>query len=289
MLGPLHGGISMAVEPYLSQVPVPSLSIEPQIAPITKFGWFFLTSGTVDGVTRPVGWYAAEELGAKTAIIISRDDIPGRLFMAGWRRGFEEKGGKVVQEFWTPLLVADFSSYLLAMKEADIVAVWAGTACETLLKQADEFGKLDKMPWMLAHQGSLTEVTMQDVGKQLLKIKACGVVYSKLVDTPANKKYLAAARESGTKTPSVYHEEGYEAATIAVAALEATGGDTDPHKLKKAILGLKLETPTGTVSYTPQGVAVRDLFIFNVKNVEGEYLWSPIKTYPQYTPEIILE
>lgn len=282
ILGPVLAGCAMSTQPYLSQVPVPSLTLQQQIAEAAGWGWFFLTSGTVIGRAKPVGWYAYENLGARTAVCLSRDDIAGKMFIGGWEMGFKEKGGKVIQELWAPMGCTDFSSYLLSMKKADVVGLWHGTAIFAL-KQADELGLLAKMPWTLAHQGGLIYEQLQELGAPALKIKAIEVTYSPLIDTPANKAYVERSKKGGYGVPDPFRYAGYEAASIALAALQATGGDTDPNKLKQAILGVKMETPKGLVSFTPQGMGISDLYIFNVvKTAEGIYQYKPIKKYAQY-------
>ena len=78
---------------------------------------------------------------------------------------------------------------------------------------------------------------------------------------------------------------GYEAASIAIAALEATGGNTDPEKLRDAILGIKLETPsTKTLTFRPDGWGSKDMHIFELQKKNGQYAWEPIYTYPAVDP-----
>lgn len=64
------------------------------------------------------------------------------------------------------------------------------------------------------------------------------VSYSPLLDTDANKKFLAEFRQKFAYTPDDEAAMPYDAGNMLVHALQATGGDTTPEKLREAILGV---------------------------------------------------
>ena len=106
------------------------------------------------------------------------------------------------------------------------------------------------------------------------------LTYAWRVDTPASREFTKAVEERYDRKPVAQIDEGaYEAMMVALEALEATGGDTDPDKLKEAILGLELDTPAGKVTFKEDGFGVRPIYILEATELEGQMAWKPIHTY----------
>lgn len=77
---------------------------------------------------------------------------------------------------------------------------------------------------------------------------------------------------------------GYETASIALAALEATNGDTTPETLRQTILELDVTLPSGNVSFTPSGFGIRSVFINKCVVIDGQAQWEVITAYPNIKP-----
>ncbi|MBA7674260.1 hypothetical protein ES703_82468 [subsurface metagenome] len=66
---------------------------------------------------------------------------------------------------------------------------------------------------------------------------------------------------------------------VILAGLEATGGDDSFDVLWPAILALEIDTPQGPLSFSPEGVAITNMYVTQAEKVDGEYrLSAPIYT-----------
>jgi branched-chain amino acid transport system substrate-binding protein len=278
VIGPFISGPRLAVEPYFAQNRMISLTLTNHTPVAKKFGWTVFSRGTFFQVPYPLGLFAAEQLGVKNVTTLATDFVAGRGYTEAFVRGLKEKGGAVIQQQWAPLGTADFGPYIVGMRETDaLVAFLAGPDMFRFVKQYAEFGaKKKKMKLLIPTTTALEDKRLQELGDITLGFIGAND-YVKQLD----KTFVSTfERRFGVKTEKT-HATGYEAATIVLAALEATKGDTDPEKLRAAILKLKLDTPLGPVSFTPSGVAVRDTHIVEAKKVGDEYAWVSIKKYPQ--------
>jgi hypothetical protein len=73
---------------------------------------------------------------------------------------------------------------------------------------------------------------------------------------------------------------------VVLAALKATGGDTDPDILKKALLNVKLNLPPGPFRFSEGRVGMVPLRVCEVQRVGGKLQWVPIKEYPGRPPYV---
>ena len=77
---------------------------------------------------------------------------------------------------------------------------------------------------------------------------------------------------------------GYATASLLLAALEKTGGDSTYEKLRPAFLELSVDTIIGPVSFDRDGIAIANRYIYEVKKVNGEYIFQVIETIPKQMP-----
>jgi len=72
---------------------------------------------------------------------------------------------------------------------------------------------------------------------------------------------------------------------VTLAALDATGGDTTPAKLREAILGLNLEGPQGPIRFDPATLcAIKTIYIAQVDKEDGIFIWMPVHAYDDVPP-----
>jgi branched-chain amino acid transport system substrate-binding protein len=72
------------------------------------------------------------------------------------------------------------------------------------------------------------------------------------IDTPANRKFVAAYEAKYHDYPRLGSVVGYSALMSIADGLKKSGGSTDPDKLAAAFKGLKVDTPFGPITYRPQ-------------------------------------
>jgi branched-chain amino acid transport system substrate-binding protein len=288
IMGPQHSGVANAIQPYMNKNKVLSLKSRQFPKPlIAKYPYLIVLDGTQEQTCWPMGWYAYEQMGFRKITAMGSDFIAGRAFVGGFMKGFKEKGGEIVQEQWFPLGNVDFGPYLGALKPADACASWlGGPGALRFITQYYDYGVYKRMPLIAAYASSLID---EDILPQLGE-KALGIVgpssYASTLDNPINeravKKYKA---KHGVPPPDSMMVGGYMNAFVLLKGLEATRGDTNPDKLRKAILALKLkDTPIGPLSFTPQGAGIFNVYVVKVAKLGGEYVWDVVHTYPDTQP-----
>jgi branched-chain amino acid transport system substrate-binding protein len=287
VFGPLLGSSRLSVLPYLRQHKILNVTVaEGALSELEEVGEFASQPGGLWAyVTRPLGAYAYDEMGCRTATTLAADFVAGHEFMQGFTDVFKKKGGVVIQQQWPPFNTFDFSPYLSALKKADCVVTWQAAPPMELafVKQCYDHGITKEMPMLFLWGEDMEEEMMPELGDYILGMKGA-FKYSLRLDTPANKKFIAAFEAQHGHKPTPHSAGAYESLLVVLKALEATGGDTTANKMLQAIAKLKLDTPMGHLIFNSKGMGFRDLYICEIQKVAGKYGWVPIKKYP---PSII--
>jgi branched-chain amino acid transport system substrate-binding protein len=286
MLGPVFSPSNAAVTDYLAKAGgVPSISIFPQPEVNLKTANYlsFIPAGmmSVDGWV--LGKYAAETLGYKTANAISLEDTTGHELMKGFRKGFEDAGGKIISDVYVPIDTVDFSSYLTTLKPADCTYNWIfGNGTGPFIKQYHDYGLT--APLVMTMADDLQEPTMQELGEISL-----GIIgedhYLSTMDNELNKKFVAEYEAMWPgELPNMDSYGGYTAVMMFLEAVKQTNGDTSPEALKKVLATLSMETPSGKITmsaYDTAFIGTGNLAICKTELVDGKYRWMPVYTYEQ--------
>src|SRR3954464_11144730 len=114
MIGPLAAGEALAVDDYIRQAQLPTLSVAAaeDMTQRKPNPWFVRGTSTSSQCANPLADYCYKQLNMRRMAVIA-DDIPyGHEMCAGFQRVFEELGGKIVQKTFPPLTVPDYGSYL---------------------------------------------------------------------------------------------------------------------------------------------------------------------------------
>lgn len=284
LFGPVHGASNIALARYCK-----------------KLNMFYLTPGTQDiglgslrsvipfwgasqGQFTAIGKYVGERKKWKTVALASTDYSGPRKYLLDFERGFKEKGGQVVQTQFMPPMTMDFGPYITKIAKADGCMVWCPTGVDyaNFRKQYSEFGLLKTMPLGAIMASSITEQELHDMGEVGMGMFGQNV-WVLSWDTSINKKFVENFRTKYGRDPGGFDACGYEMASVALAAINMTKGDTNPQKLYQTVLRLKMEVVGGPLSFTPEGFAVRNAYMTEVKKVDGKYRWVVDYIYPANT------
>ena len=279
VIGFVNSAIAYAVAPYLEKAEVPLLITVAGADSLTREenGDIFRVSYTSAQDTMPAGDYTCNTLGYKSAAIVALDYSFGWEAAGGFARTYEDAGCEVAQEIYAPLGTQDWGPYVSQIKDSvDTVFVVApGSDGIRLLKAYKGFG--GKVP-IVAH-GSTTD-------EQLLSSQADtadGVItslhYTPQLDTEVNKKFVEEFADATDRGANQYAEDGYTAAMVLEAALSELDGDVASADLKEALGNVSLEAPRGPISFDKYGQAVYNVYMREVKQVDGEWVNSPIETF----------
>lgn len=196
----------------------------------------------------------------KKFIQIAPDNAFGRGSAAGFYAILKPGGAqfpvndndKDVGTIFAPLETTDFTPYinrLLDAKADVLVVTWAGTGFVPMFQQMQQLGAFKSM---VVATGMGDNASMKSGYSTATGSVGVSVYHYSLFNNAENNALVSAHKAKFNSVPDLFSECGFNAAVMFVKALEATGGDTDPAKLIKALEGLKFNGPKGEYTVRPE-------------------------------------
>jgi branched-chain amino acid transport system substrate-binding protein len=284
ILGPLAAFELLAITDYVrdNQTPLISLAAAEDVTQRKANPFIIRPSATSAQACHVMGDYATKELKYKRAATISEDFAFGYEQMSGFQRVFEDNGGKVVKKLWPPLVTPDYTPYIAQIGNVDCVFNgFAGSNPVKFMRSYADLGLKSRVP-LLAGWTAMDDALLKSLGDE-----AVGVVsaawYSADLDTPSNKRLVAAMQKDYNVLPGGYSAGMYVAGQCVEAAIQALGNSADDRKaLAEALHKVALaDTPRGPVKFDQYGNVVGDIFVRKCERKGGQLTNSVIKTYPQ--------
>jgi branched-chain amino acid transport system substrate-binding protein len=298
IIGPLAAFEALAINDYIAQVGVPTLSIAAaeDMTQRTPNPYFVRASSSSAQASHPMGHYAAVDRGFRRAATIADDIAYGQEMVAGFQRTFEDNGGQVVLKLWPPLNVAEYSAYIAQIQDVDVVYMaFAGINGLRFMRQYAEYGLKDQIP-LLGGMTSADESILRNMGDEAVGVISSSF-YSAELDWPANQTFVASMQEEYEVDPGYYAVSAYLEAMVLETGLEQLGGRTDDKAaLMEALRAVTIEdSPRGYLSFDELGNVIGNIYIFEVQRRDGRLVNTPIKTYENvsqfwtYDPDTFLE
>ncbi len=213
-------------------------------------------------VNRPMGPWMFEN-GIKTVYTLAPDYAAGHQMIDNFKAAFEEAGGKVVGQEFTPFQTTkDFGPYLTKAKAAGpdaIFVFYAGGEAISFVKQYASFGLSEEVP--LYGSGFLTSPLYVNAEGPAAEGVIAGLHYIPTLDTPENKAFVEAYTRDHGKAPSEYAVQGYDAGQALVEAIKS--GATDKEALAAALSKVSFTSPRGPVEIDPAtNNIVQNIYVF---------------------------
>ena len=288
LMGPFFGSSAFTVMPYTSSIPLINVKWSEPDKKKDEIGnkYAFWVALSYSDNTYPLGIYAYEEKGIRTISTIGSDYACAYDFVGGFTEAFKSKGGKVLQQKWAPLTEVDYSPYLSNLKVADafVCGALGPPAKLPLFAQYDELGLFKKMPIFISEIGTLPPMVMQEMGDKIIGIIGIQKFLKDL--NPESKKFYKSYVAKYKAEPDEKACDAYNGMKVVLKALETNGGNTDPDNLKKALLGVKMNLPTGPFQFSKGRIGMQPLRVVEVQKVAGKLQWVAIKEYPPMEPHI---
>src|SRR5215470_2272534 len=299
-IGPLATNEALAIDGYIRETKVPLITTTSAATVDLKSHavnpWVLHAFGTTPQVTYALGDYAAKTLGYKRVAIVAEDFTYGHEGAGGFQLAFEAAGGKIVQKLWPPLNAPEYGPYLAQIKR-DVDAIYMGFAGANpvrFLRQYAEVGLKGKVA-VLGNTTSTDEGVLRVMGDEAVDVMTAGW-YAAGLDTPDNKKFVAAINADYKHDPGFYTAGPYTALMMIEEGLKAFSGKiSDEQGLLKALREVRLtHGPIGPVRLDDYGTPVLDIHIRKVARVNGKLVNTIIKTYPQvsqfwtYDPKVFV-
>jgi branched-chain amino acid transport system substrate-binding protein len=285
ILGPLSGAEGQAIKDNADEWPNTTIVVAGSAAEdITMRGIkpnVWRTSYTGAQPTFALGDWAYKDAGYKNVVTIAEDYAFPYAQVGGFMSTFCAAGGKVVKKFWVPIGTSDYSSIFPQIpKDIDAIFVaLGGTDAVNFVNQMDEYGQLGKKP-ILGGTVTVDASQLASVGDKLKGVVS-GSIMSGDINTPEFKKLDAAFEKLRKRPPSLFVENYYRGARFAILALQNVNGDIEDQKaFREALQNVSFDAPASHVSFDKYHNVVTDTFLNQVKNINGEWRNSIVKTYP---------
>jgi branched-chain amino acid transport system substrate-binding protein len=288
LIGPLAAFEAYAIAPYVNQQKVPTISPSAAADDLTQrkaTQYFVRATSTSSQPTQPLGTYAAKTLKYRRIATIADDFAFGHEVVAGFHKAFEDAGGQIVQKLWPPLGAADQAPYITQLKK-DVDAVFigfAGVAAVRFLKQFEEAGLKGKIP-VLANQTAVDESLLKNMGEEAIGVVSA-MHYSAALDTPQNRKFVAAYRQAYAGDPGYYAVGAYTAGLFLKQALEKVAANVESHDaFVKALRAVSLpDAPGGPIRLDRYGQPVHNIYVRRVERKDGRLQNVVIHTFENVT------
>jgi branched-chain amino acid transport system substrate-binding protein len=288
IIGPLATFEALAIDDYIKQAQVPLITptsaAQKDLAQQGLSDYVVHAVGTAAQPMHVLGDFAARKLGIKTVASIADDFTYGHEGAAGFQAGFEDAGGKVVQKLWPPLNVGDYGSYVGQIRSGvdGVYAGFAGINGLRFLKQYAEFG-MGKTP-VFGNPTCVDEGVLRNMGDEALGVYSASW-YSAELDSPENKRFVAAVMKEYQVIPGFYTASTYVAAMQLEAALDMIKGRIeDKPAFIRALHEARLDaSPVGPIRIDRYGKPVLNIYVRKVERKGGRLANSIVATYPNVT------
>jgi branched-chain amino acid transport system substrate-binding protein len=232
----------------------------------------------------PIGKYAKEKLGCDTAAVGYTDYPPGKDSLEAFKTGFEEVGGKVIDEvpMGGPAEVPDFTPFFQRIKDAGpnclYVFVPAGNHATAVAKTFANLG-MGAAGIKLIGPGDIT----QDTKLQGMGDAAVGMItmhhYSADYDTPANQEFVKAWKQEygADSIPDFMGVAGWDGMAAIAHVIKTMNGEVTADGAMDALKGWTFDSPRGPIMIDPD---TRDI-------VQDEHVHEIIKDGDQLKVKVL--
>jgi branched-chain amino acid transport system substrate-binding protein len=109
---------------------------------------------------------------------------------------------------------------------------------------------------------SFDETSLQAIGDAALGVKNTSQ-WSKDIDNPANKAFVASFRAEFGRLPSLYASQGFDTANLMLSALaKATIADADA--FRAALKAADFQSTRGAFKFGPNNHPIQDIYVLEV-------------------------
>jgi branched-chain amino acid transport system substrate-binding protein len=299
--GVLFGHLGYAIAPKVEEYRIPALitvAASDDLTQRLKYRWVVRTGWASSQPSHPFGEYAAKTLGYKKVAMIGSDYAFAWEVVGGFQKTFEESGGQVIQKLWVPLGAMDLAPYISKLRrDADaVLTMVAGVSTLQFFKQYQEAGLRGRIP-VIAGGPAVDESLLPAMGDEVVGTVSA-LIYSGALDTPANRRFVAAYRAKFGKVPSYFSETNYTSGRWIQEAVRSLHGNVeDREALLAALRKVEIaDAPRGAVKLDAAGNPIQNVYIRKVeRSKDGELQNTVILTIPavsqfwKYRPEEFLK
>ncbi len=217
--------------------------------------------------------------GVKKAMTVTWNYAAGAESVKGFTEGFEKNGGTVVKNLTLPFPNVEFQALLteVAAQKPDVVySFFAGGGAVKFVKDYAAAGLNKTIP--LVGPGFLTDGTLEAQGAAAQGMLTT-LHYADNLDTPRNNQFRKSFALAYKTNADVYAVQGYDAAQILAAGLNAVKGDLAKRdQLTTAMRNAVVDSPRGKFTISKAGNPVQDVYLRQVTGINNEFRGVAVKS-----------
>jgi branched-chain amino acid transport system substrate-binding protein len=251
---------SIALAPVVTQAKVPMLIANAGTAWITNLSPYIVRlSFSMWHPAFPMGAYAHDKIGCKTAAVAYTDFPPGKDSTEAFENGFKKAGGQVVLSvpMGSPVQVPDFTPFFQRIKDAHpdcmYVFIPSGAHATGVMKAYGELGLRKAGVKLIGPMDLIPDNKLQDMGDAAIGTIVMGH-YAVDLDNAENKKFNEEWHKAyGPESyPDFMSAAAWDSMHAIFDTVKKLNGDfSDGQKVVDALKGWTSDGPRGKVSIDP--------------------------------------
>jgi branched-chain amino acid transport system substrate-binding protein len=268
LMGLVNSAVAVPMAQFAAEEEVPFLMVVAGAQAATgpdRSPYVFRTGMANGQQDRPLGWYAATELGHTQAATFAWDFLVGEERAGSFAEAFTAEGGEITLEQKPPLGTTDYGPFISQVNPADVevaYAFFAGPGAIAYVQQMREFGLTPDI--QIVGSDFLTAGVLDPMGENAVGIVQ-GAAYTPILDNDANAAFQEAYNGEFDSVAGSYHAEGYNGAQVAAMAIEAVGGDmSDTQAFLDALAAVEFDSVVGPFRFGDDGQSVRNVYITEI-------------------------
>lgn len=225
----------------------------------------------------PMGEYAANEMGCRTAAVGYTDYPPGRDSRDAFAMNFEANGGEVVDDIpmGGPAQVPDFTPFMQRVKDASpdcfYVFVPAGPHVAAVFRTFNALDMRDAGIKLIGPADLTQDTELQGIGSESAGHIVMGH-YQADLDNEVNGAFVQAWKNKygQDSTPDFMSVAGYDGMAAIVEAIVQQDGEIDPDRTMEIWKGWQHDSPRGPIRIDPATRdIVQDIKAFRIQTRNG--------------------
>jgi branched-chain amino acid transport system substrate-binding protein len=252
---------AIAVAPVVTQAKMPMVIANAGTAWITTLSPYIVRlSFSMWHPAFPMGTYAAETLGCKTAAMGYTDFPPGKDSTEAFKTGFEQAGGKVIDSIpmGNPAQVPDFTPFFQRVKDEKpdcfYVFIPSGAHAAGVVKAYGDLGLRQAGVKLIGPMDVVPDNKLQDMGDAAIGTIVMGH-YAADLDNPANKAFVKEWYETykADTSPDFMSAAGWDSMAAIFDVIKKLNGKLDDgEKVVATLKGFSTNGPRGEVKVDPE-------------------------------------
>ncbi|TXL70029.1 ABC transporter substrate-binding protein [Vineibacter terrae] len=243
---------------------------------------FFVVSWQNEDTASAMG-QVMNDRSLKNVYLIAPNYPGGRETLNGFKRTYK---GAIAGEVYTRLGQLDYAAEIATLRAARPDAVFfflPGGMGTNFIKQYVSAGaQQDARLYTPGY--SADEDTIKSVGEPMVGILNTAQ-WAHDLDNPANRKFVADFQKAYGRLPTMYAQQGYDAAQLIAAAVRDTGGRIeDKAAFRQALHAARFDSPRGRFRFNTNNYPIQDYYLREVvKDGAGRITNKTIgKVYTDY-------